>query len=83
MQAEKYSDLQLYQLQRIIKCANVRTMFAERLVENLSCGKIWREKPTICLAFPNIKLKMVIIYYEVNLFQGESHYYGGVDGFYF
>ena len=58
-------------------------MFAERLVENLSCGKIWREKPTICLAFPNIKLKMMIIYYEVDLFQGESHYYWGVDGFYF
>ena len=26
-------------------------------MQNLSCGKIWREKSTICLAFPNIIVK--------------------------
>ena len=58
-------------------------MFAERLVENLSCGKICREKPTICLAFPNIKLKMVIIYYDVNLFRENLIIMGGLMVFIF
>ena len=56
----------------------MQTMFAERVKEILSCGKIWREKQTICLSFPYFKHKMMIFYYEVALFQGETHYHGQV-----
>ena len=58
-------------------------MFAERLLENFYCGNIWKKKSTISIAFPNVKHKIIIIYYEVDFFQGETHFYGGLDGFYF
>ena len=58
-------------------------MFAERVKEILSCGKIWKEKQTICLSFPYFKHKMMILYYEVALFQGETDYHGRVGGLYF
>ena len=53
----------------------MQMMFAERVKGILSCGKIWREKQIICLSFPYFKHKMMIFYYEVALFQGETQYH--------